>query len=78
MSSMRGTYQQYITVNADMMMCVLQTVTLKFLFLTHKMYPILQAKLLDSTFFFRLELLNQKSHHQPNDVNFIVIAKICL
>lgn len=29
---MHGTYQQYITVNADMMTCVLQTVTLKFLF----------------------------------------------
>lgn len=60
MSSMGGTYQQYITVNADMMMCVLQTVTLKFLFLTHKMYPILQAKLLDSTFFLDWSYLIKK------------------
>lgn len=57
---MGGTYQQYITVNADMMMCVLQTVTLKFLFLTHKMYPILQAKLLDSTFFLDWSYLIKK------------------
>lgn len=42
---MYGTYQHYITVNASMVTCVLQMVTLKFLFLIHKMYPILQAKL---------------------------------
>lgn len=42
---MYGAYQQYITVNASMMTCVLQMVTLKFLLLIHKMYPILQAKL---------------------------------